>query len=254
MSAGTINHSVGHPAVSRPGDEPVAGSPSADVAVLLVDDDREASYALWALLHWQPGIRVCATAESAADALTMASRLKPDVCLVSAAIEHGEGLWLAHRITELRRPPRVIIHTEDPGCELPASAMFARASAVVWRYGDPDHLVSTIKAAAAGGHELPTVTADAIGELIDLLEDCDRPIASMLLLQIAPDEIARTLGISARKLRARRREIVKRLELRDRHDQPIRAACNKERGERHRQPNGGGALEGCRATRRPDSL
>lgn len=223
MSASTNYHSVGHSAVSGPGGEPVAGSPSAEVAVLLVDDDREASYAVWALLHWEPGIRVCATAESAADALTLASRLQPDVCLVSAAMEQGEGLWLAHRITELRQPPRVIIQTEDPGCELRASAMFARASAVVWRYGDPDHLVSTIKAAAAGGHEPPTLTADAIGELIDLLEDCDRAIASMLLLQIAPDEIARTLCISARELRARRREIVKRLELKDRHVQPIRS-------------------------------
>jgi two-component system response regulator DesR len=227
MSAGTINHAVGHPAGSRASDEPVAASPSADVAVVLVDDDREASYALWALLHWQPGIRICATAESAADALTLAARLKPDVCLVSAALEQGEGLWLAHRITELRQPPRVIIYTDDPGCELRASAMLARASAVVWRYDDPDHLTSTIRTAGAAGQELPTVATDAIGELIDLVEERDRPIASMLLLQIAPDEIARTLGISARTLRARRREIVKCLELSDRHDQPIRAACGK---------------------------
>jgi DNA-binding NarL/FixJ family response regulator len=116
MSAGTMNNSVGHPALSLPADEPAAGSASADVAVLLVDDDREASYALWALLHCQSGIRVCATAASAADGLTLAGRLKPDVCLVSAALEQGEGLWLAHRITDLPRPPRVIIHTEDPGC------------------------------------------------------------------------------------------------------------------------------------------
>lgn len=96
--------------------------------------------------------------------------------------------------------------------ELEAVAAITGAAGAVGRYGDPNQLACTIRRTAAGEHRLQTVSADAISELIDLVEDHDRPIAAMLLQRISPDEIARTLGISASNLRTRRREILKRLE------------------------------------------
>lgn len=197
-------------AATAPGD-PDAGSERETVKILLVDDDRAASYSLWALLSWQPGIRACATAESGVEAIGLAQRLSPDVCLVAAALGVGEGMEVSHRLTQLPGSPRVLVYGEHSGPEFHATAVIAGADGVLWRYGDPDELARTIRRTAAGEHEPQAVAHDAIRALIDHVEDHDRPIASMLLLRVPADEIAGTLGVSASHLRARRREIVKRL-------------------------------------------
>ncbi len=209
MSATVINDSKSCPPVAARESSADAELPA--VAVLLVDDNRVASYSLWARLNWQPGIRICATADSAVEALALVRRWKPDVCLVSAALGAGEGVRLAHRLTGLPESPRVLLYADHPRGELEATAAITGAAGAIGRYGDPDQLAGTIKRTAAGEYKPPAVSADAIGELIDLMEGRDRPIAAMLLLRISPDEIAATLGISARNLRARHGEILKRL-------------------------------------------
>ncbi|MEO6859514.1 MAG: response regulator [Solirubrobacteraceae bacterium] len=211
MSATVINDSESRPTPAAARDEAAPGAEPA-VAVMIVDDDRAASYSLWALLNWQPGIRICATASSAVEAVKLVRRRKPGVCLVSAALEAGEGVHPARRLMELPEPPRVILYADRLGRELEAVAAITGAAGAVGRYGDPGQLACTIRRTAAGEHGLPTVSANAIGELIDLVEGHDRPIATMLLQRISPDEIARTLGISGSNVRTRRGEILKRLE------------------------------------------
>jgi ActR/RegA family two-component response regulator len=153
MSATKINESNQRPAPLLSADAAVPCPEAQVVSVLLVDDDCAASYSLWALLNWQSGIRVCATAESAVEAIGLVRRLRPDVCLVSAALEGGEGVRLAHRIIELPESSRVIIYTEHAGQDLAATAAIADADAV-WRYGDADQLARTIKVDVPrfGGH------------------------------------------------------------------------------------------------------
>jgi DNA-binding NarL/FixJ family response regulator len=176
--------------------------------VLLIEDDRAASYSLWALLHWQPGIRICDTAESVAEAFTLTQRRRPEVCLVSAAFCGGEGLDVAHRLTQLFPRPQVLIYASEPQPELDALAMVTGAAGALWRYGEADELAATIRRAAAGQHQPPSPAHSVTCTLLDHLEDRDRPIAAMLILGIPTDTIAGTLGLSARSLRYRRRQIL----------------------------------------------
>lgn len=193
----------------RPG--PRDGAPEPAVSVLIADSDRAVSYSLWALLRWQPGIRVAATAESPAQALTLARRRRPDVCLVSAALGSGEGIRLAHRLTLLPLAPTVLVYADEPGPELAATAVIAGAAGAVSRYGDPDELAGAIRRAAAGEQKPPELPAGTLTALLDQVADSDRSLASMLLLGFSRDEIARTLGIGARRLHARWCELVKQL-------------------------------------------
>lgn len=112
MSSTVINDPESRPprVAVREGSAP--GADLAPVAVLLVDDARAASYSLWALLNWQPGIRICAAADSAVEAVALASRSKPEVCLVSVALGAGEGVRLAYRLTKLPEPPRVLVYAD----------------------------------------------------------------------------------------------------------------------------------------------
>jgi DNA-binding NarL/FixJ family response regulator len=91
-------------------------------------------------------------------------------------------------------------------------AVIAGADGTIWRYGDPDQLVDAIRRAAAGRSPPDDLAEAAIDGLLDRVEDRDRPIVTMLVHRTSLDEIARTLGISAGSLRARRHELIKRLE------------------------------------------
>jgi two-component system, NarL family, nitrate/nitrite response regulator NarL len=175
------------------------------VDVLVIDEDHAASYSLWALLRWR-GVGVRAAA--AADALGVAEQQRPALCLVSAAL----GPRFVFGLTLLPDAPHVLVHAVERVEELVGVAVLAGAMGVVWRYGDPDELAAEIRSVTAGRVPAPELGRDAVRRLLDRVEDRDRPLAAMLLMGIPRGEIARTLGISERALRARRWEIVKRLE------------------------------------------
>jgi len=142
--------------------EPPAGRPDGantePVEVLLVDDDRWASYSLWALLNWQPGIRVIGRAHTAAEALALVSERRPQVCLVAAGLEVGQGLALVQRLLQGPEAGRVIVYDDRPDADLYARALSAGAAAVFCRYDDPALLAQEIRKPA----EAPAIDEAAI--------------------------------------------------------------------------------------------
>jgi DNA-binding NarL/FixJ family response regulator len=175
------------------------------VDVVLVDEDCAASDSLSALLRWR-GITVhAATAE---DALAVVQDERPALCLVSADL----GARFIFGLTQLPGPPVVLVHSVERLGELSGVAVLAGAVGAVSRYGDPDELASAIRRVAAGRPPAPELAVPTIRRLLDRVEDRDRPIAAMELLGIPRGEIARTLGISERAVRARRWEVVKRID------------------------------------------
>jgi len=181
-------------------------SPVRALGVLIVDDDRDAGYRLWALLRWRPGIRVglCRSAE----AIRIARQERPAVCLASAAL----GLRRIHRLTQLPGGARVLVYTAERGADLEGAAVIAGADRALWRYDDPDRLVDAIRGAASRPRRRVALPPAVVHRLIDRLEDRDRAIAALLLMATPADQIAGTLGMSARSLRARRWAMVVALE------------------------------------------
>lgn len=176
------------------------------VTVLIVDDDRAASYGLWALLRWRPGIR--ARLSVSAEAGRAARQERPAVCLASA----GLGLHALHRLAQLPGAPRVLVYADERSRDLEGLAIVAGADGAVWRYGDPDELLAAIRRAASTPRPRTPLPAASVHRLIDRVDDRDRPIAALLLMRTPPDHVAWTLGLSARSLRARRWEMLARLQ------------------------------------------
>ncbi|HZE05193.1 MAG TPA: response regulator [Solirubrobacteraceae bacterium] len=137
-------------AAGTPASEGTSATSRPPVTVLLVDDDRVASYSLWALLNWRPGIRVCATAENSGDARRLARRLAPDVCLVSAALGCRDGGRLTHELKQAPKRPRILIYDDRGGPRLTAMARLCSADGAFSRYGDPGELTDLIQRAAGG--------------------------------------------------------------------------------------------------------
>lgn len=77
-------------------------------SVLLVDDDP-GFRALARRLLIDSGMVVVGEVESAAQAMTMAARLKPSAALVDVGLPDGDGFSLARQLTALPWQPRVVL-------------------------------------------------------------------------------------------------------------------------------------------------
>jgi DNA-binding NarL/FixJ family response regulator len=184
----------------------------APITVLLVEDSRASSRSLTALLNWQRDVHVTATATDGGEAVALAERLAPDVCLISASIGPAMALTITDRVTHIADPPRVLLYAHVVGINLTAAVMVAGARGIVSRSDDPARVADAIKRVAAGRLWFAELKPGAPRRLADLVADRDRAIVTMLLARSHPDEIAQTIGISARALRARRRQILQQLD------------------------------------------
>lgn len=182
-----------------------------ELDLLLVDDHLAARYSVWALLRFKRGIRTIHTADSSIEAVTLARRHRPHVCLISATLGHGEALTLASKIKQLMHSPRVLIYADAIDAHVAAAAILAGAHGVLWRYADPQQHARVIRRVASGEQHFPNLRSDEVRAVLDRVDDRDRPIVAMLLERIPRDEIARTMGISARAVERRRQSILKRL-------------------------------------------
>jgi DNA-binding NarL/FixJ family response regulator len=212
MTAAAIKPSLRDrgPQVSNSRNGGGAGHP-AKLDLLLVADDLAARYSVWALLRWRRDIGTIAIAGSSIEALQLAQHRQPPVCLIAATLGHGDGLDLASRIKHLVPPPRVLIFADAVDTRLAGATLLAGADGLLWRYADADHQAGVIRRVIAGEQHFPDLQPDRVLALLDLVHDRDRPIVAMLLERIPPDDIARTIGISARALQLRRTTIRDRL-------------------------------------------
>ena len=180
--------------------------------VLLVEDRGSVAHRLRAALNWQANVYVCETATNGHDALLAARRLRPQACLVSAAVGPATALRLTDRLRRLAGAPHVLLYAEAVEPMVAAAARLAGADGLVARDADPAAIAHTLAAAVDGVMPATPVAAASPQRLADLTDDRNRPIVTMLLLGVHPDEIARTLGISARALRSRRQHILYELD------------------------------------------
>ena len=182
-----------------------------ELDLLLVDDHLAARYNVWALLRFKRGIRAIHTADSSIEALTLARRHRPHVCLISATLGHGQALSLASKIKHSMHPPATLMFADAIDAQVTGAAILAGADGVLWRYGDPQQHARVIRRVASGEQHFPNLRADEVRALLDRVDDRDRPIVAMLLERIPRDDIAQTLGISARAVERRRQRILTRL-------------------------------------------
>lgn len=92
--------------------------------------------------------------------------------------------------------------------DLAGAAIIAGADGVFSRDAGPDDLIAVVGRAVDGEQHFSTLSPDGVLRLLDRVEERDRAIVAMLLERVPSDEIARTLGISARALDLRRKSIL----------------------------------------------
>lgn len=132
------------------------------VRVLIADDQAIVRAGLATILGSHPDIDVVGQAADGRDAVALARRLRPDVCLLDIRMPGMDGIEATRLLAgpEVAGPPAVVVITTFDTEEHVHGALKAGARGFLLKGAPPDQLVQAIHAAVRGDALIdPAVTA-----------------------------------------------------------------------------------------------
>ena len=139
--------------------------------VLLADDQAMVRGGFRLILESQPGIEVVAEAPDGTQAVTLAQRLRPDVCLVDIRMPGMDGIEVTRALAGpcVTDPLRVVIVTTFDTDEYVYGALRAGATGFLLKDAGPALLIEAVRAAGAGDALIsPAVTVRLLKQLAPL--------------------------------------------------------------------------------------
>ncbi|MEU0529433.1 response regulator [Amycolatopsis tolypomycina] len=199
------------------------------IKVVVVDDQELMRVGFRMVLGAQADIDVVGEAGDGAQAIELASRLRPDVVLMDVRMPVLDGVEATKRIVAAGTA-RVLVMTTFDLDEYVYAALQGGASGFLLKDTQPDHLVSALRAVASGDAVVsPSVTRRLLdrfvgtggapmrdtGEL-DVLTDREREVLVLIAKGMSNLEIAEALFLSEATVKTHVGRILAKLELRDR--------------------------------------
>jgi DNA-binding NarL/FixJ family response regulator len=186
------------------------------ITVLVVDDHPALRAGLEQLLDQEPGYRLLDAVSSEAELAIALRRHRPDVVVMDYALTRGDGLSACFRIKQRPQPPGVVLYSAYVDDVFAVPATLAQADAIVPKNDPVEVLLTAIDAVAAGESQVPPPEPELIEAASSRLEAEDLPIVGMLFARVRVDDIATTLGVAPREIRARALRIIGELQAHDR--------------------------------------
>ena len=215
------------------------------VRVLVADDQEIVRTGLRMILDAQPGIEVVGEAADGAQAVELARRLRPDVCLLDIRMPGTDGIEATRRLAgpEVEDPIAVVVITTFDLDEYVYAALRAGARGFLLKDAGPDLLAQAVYAASRGDALIaPNVTARLLHvfagarpaqsppQPIDPLTDREEEVLGAVARGRSNDEIARELHITLSTVKSHVASLMAKLGVRNRVEVAIWAY------ETHRAP------------------
>jgi DNA-binding NarL/FixJ family response regulator len=237
MTASTVAAGVG-PADHRPralgpaepGRPPAAGGPAprtgprrpGAIRVLLVDDHALLRAGMARLLDLADDVMVVGAAANGTQALVMAAALRPDVVLMDLSMPGMSGVEATRRLLAGCPDTAVVVLTSFTDPDLVLDAVDAGAVGYLLKDAEPDNVVGAVRAAARGESPLDPRAARVVlasrhrPAPASVLSGREKEVLVLVADGLANKQIARTLGIAERTVKAHLTSIFNQIGVTDR--------------------------------------
>jgi len=208
------------------GDGRVDGGGDGVISVLIVDDHPVVRQGLRALLDVQDDIVVAGEAGDGATAVSLAMSLRPDIVLLDLKLPGMDGVALLEPLRACG--PRVLVLTSATEPSVAARAVRAGAAGVLYKDIDPDALVRAIRSVRDGNVLLAPEAVSALGRgsRVDTLTLREREVLTRIAEGRSNREIARSLGVSEKTVKAHVSSVLAKLGVQDRTQAAVYAVRN----------------------------
>jgi DNA-binding NarL/FixJ family response regulator len=197
------------------------------IRLLITDDHGMMRAGLRAILSHEPAIEVVGEAANGAEAIRLATELKPDIVLLDIGMPGMDGIETTRRLKQAVSAITVLILTVYEDESLLREAIRAGAAGYVTKRGAEEELIDAILAVARGDmyihpaitHLLlkelnPTIHPEA--EAIASLTPRELEVMSFVVRGYTNRQIAETLFISSRTVEGHRASLLGKLGLKNR--------------------------------------
>ncbi|KAA9111426.1 response regulator [Microbacterium rhizomatis] len=190
------------------------------IRVLVVDDHAMVRAGLAAVLAADGDIEVVAQAADGRAAVVEAAASMPDVVLMDLSMPVLDGVAATRAVLAEVTSTRVVVLTSFADHERVRSALEAGAVGYQLKDAEPDALRDAVRAAASGHVPLDARVAGAllprVGDPADSLSPREREVLLLAAQGQANKQIARTLGITERTVKAHLGSVYRQLGVPDR--------------------------------------
>lgn len=172
------------------------------IRLLIADDQALVRGALGALLDLEPDLDVIGMASEGAEAVRLATELRPDVCLMDIQMPGMDGVEATRRIREASAGTRVLVVTTFARPGYLRSALDAGASGFIVKDTPAEQLAEAVRRVHAGLRVLdPVLAADSLFEGANPLSDREQQVLRLAADGRSAAAIAAEVFLSAGTVR-----------------------------------------------------
>lgn len=179
-----------------------------EIAILLVDDHPVVREGYRRLLERQPGYRVVAEAETAAEAYRAYKASGPTVVIMDLALPGPSGLEAVRHIRQWDPRARILVFTMHQGAAFALKAFEAGAAGYVTKSSAPEELVRSVALVARGGQAVSADIAQELAverlggkrSLLDELAPREVEVLQLVASGITTEAIAKALNLSPKTI------------------------------------------------------
>ena len=193
------------------------------IRVMIVDDHAMMRSGLEQLLSGDPEMTIVASLGDGSEAVAQVEAVQPDVVLMDLSMPVMGGVEATAAVLARCPGVRIVVLTSFSDRERIIEALQAGAIGYLLKDSEPDDILRAVRAAAEGGAPLaPLAAKQLLGEFFQraransAISSREREVLTLVAQGLQNKQIARTLGISEKTVKAHLTSTFQRIGVEDR--------------------------------------
>ena len=186
--------------------------------ILIADDHLVVRAGLRDILSHQPDLQIVGEACNGHEAVTAFSRLSPDLTIMDLRMPICGGVDAIRQIRQVHPNACILVLSSYEGDEDIHAALTAGAMGYILKHSSDDEIIPAIRRLLQGKQWIPNAIAKQLAarERSEALSERERQIVNLLVMGEANKEIGQTLGITELTVKSHMKNILAKLNVRDR--------------------------------------